>query len=251
MTTVGKIIVAVLGIHLFILLVIVVSGSCSCRRDEAKEPPAQEEAAPAEPEKPAPPVYQVRPFPEKFPRRSCMPDMKESDASGAISNSAFSPGRDLVYVDDPRAWWESDFDGETDDEDDHSMHRALEPAFRRLVELVAMSNATLRVQEAYRPATIHSAQSLHKEGRALDLTCPDLDPSVPKTNPRDGKQVIPSQLSLEILAKLCWAAGFDWVYYEVPRSSGAHLHVSVRRDAVPPPAADGKAPPPAQTPPSP
>ena len=240
MTTVGKIIVAVLGIHLFILLVIVVSGSCSCRRDEAKEPPAQEEeAAPAEPEKPAPPVYQG------------MPDVKESEASGAISNSTFSPGRDLVYVDDPRVWWESDFDGETDDEDDHSMHRALEPAFRRLVELVAMSNATLRVQEAYRPATIHSAQSLHKEGRALDLTCPDLDPSVPKTNPRDGKQVIPSQLSLEILAKLCWAAGFDWVYYEVPRSSGAHLHVSVRRDAVPPPTADGKAPPPAQTPPSP
>ena len=146
------------------------------------------------------------------------------------------------------AWY---FDGETDDEDDHSMHRALEPAFRRLVELVAMSNATLRVQEAYRPATIHSAQSLHKEGRALDLTCPDLDPSVPKTNPRDGKQVIPSQLSLEILAKLCWAAGFDWVYYEVPRNSGAHLHVSVRRDAVPPPAADGKAPPPARTPPRP
>ena len=193
----------------------------------------------------------MRPFPEKFPRRSCMPDVKESEASGAISNSTFSPGRDLVYVDDPRVWWESDFDGETDDEDDHSMHRALEPAFRRLVELVAMSNATLRVQEAYRPATIHSAQSLHKEGRALDLTCPDLDPSVPKTNPRDGKQVIPSQLSLEILAKLCWAAGFDWVYYEVPRSSGAHLHVSVRRDAVPPPTADGKAPPPAQTPPRP
>ena len=232
MTTVGKIIVAVLGIHLFILLVIVVSGSCSCRRDGGKEPPAQEATAPAEPEKPAPPVYQVRPFPDKFPRRSTMPDMKESEASGAISNSTFSPGRDLVYVDDPRVWWESDFDGESDDEDDHSMHRAMEPAFRRLVELVAMSNATLRVQEAYRPSSIHSTLSLHKEGRALDLTCPDLDPSVPKTDPRDGKQVLPSQLSLEILAKLCWAAGFDWVYYEVPKNSGAHLHVSVRRDAA-------------------
>ena len=157
MTTVGKIIVVVLGIHLFILLVIVVSGSCSCRRDGGKEPPAQEETAPAEPEKQAPPVYQVRPFPDKFPRRACMPDMKESEASGAISNSTFSPGRDLVYVDDPRVWWESDFDGEADDEDDHSMHHAMEPAFRRLVELVAMSNATLRVQEAYRPSSIHSA----------------------------------------------------------------------------------------------
>ena len=233
MTTVGKIIVAVLGIHLFILLVIFVSGSCSCRRERDVAPtPTQTDPAPAEPEKPAPPVYQVRPFPDKFPRRACMPDIKESEACGAISNSTFSPGRDLVYVDDSRVWWESDFDGETDDEDDHSMHRAMEPAFRRLVELVAMSNATLRVQEAYRPASIHSAQSLHKEGRALDLTCPDLDPDVPKTSPRDGKQVLPSQLSLEILAKLCWAAGFDWVYYEVPKNSGAHLHVSVRRDAA-------------------
>ncbi len=231
MTNVGKIIVAVLGIHLFILLVIVVTGSCSCRR-EKEPPPEQAESAPAEPEKPEPPVYQVRPFPDKFPRRTCMPDIKESEACGAISNSTFSPGRDLVYVDDPRVWWESDFDGETDDEDDHSMHRAMEPAFRRLIELVAMSNATLRVQEAYRPSSIHSALSLHKEGRALDLTCPDLDPSVPKTDPRDGKQILPSQLSLEILAKLCWAAGFDWVYYEVPKSSGAHLHVSVRRDAA-------------------
>ncbi len=238
MTTVGKIIVAVLGIHLFILLVIVVSGSCSCRHEEGKEQLPQEETAPPEPEKPAPPVYQVRPFPDKFPRRACMPDIKESEASGAISNSTFSPGRDLVYIDDSRVWWESDFDGETDDEDDHSMHRAMEPAFRRLVELVAMSNATLRVQEAYRPATIHSAQSLHKEGRALDLTCPDLDPSVPQTSPRDGKQVLPSPLSLEILAKLCWAAGFDWVYYEVPKNSGAHLHVSVRRDAADRPQTD-------------
>ena len=171
MTTTGKILLAVLGVHLFILLFFFFSGSCSCRRvDDSASSAASPSPPPAEPEKPEPPVYQVRPFPEKFPRRSCMPDVKESEASGAISNSTFSPGRDLVYVDDPRVWWESDFDGETDDEDDHSMHRALEPAFRRLVELVAMSNATLRVQEAYRPATIHSAQSLHKEGRALDLT---------------------------------------------------------------------------------
>ena len=91
-----------------------------------------------------------------------------------------------------------------------------------------MSNATLRVQEAYRPSTIHSALSLHKEGRALDLTCPSLDP---EWNPDDPNAHRPSPKSLEILAKLTWAAGFDWVYYEVPKSSGAHLHVSVRRDA--------------------
>ena len=238
MTTTGKILATVIGIHIAILLCVTVFGSCSCRRaDKPMETKPEEPQAEtkAEPEKPEAEPVQIRPFPAKFPRRACMPDMKESEACGAISNSIFSPGRDLVYVDDPRVWWESDFDGETDDEDDHSMHYAIVPAFRRLVELVAMSNATLRVQEAYRPASIHSTLSLHKEGRALDLTCPDLDPSVPKTSPRDGKQVIPSQLSLEILAKLCWAAGFDWVYYEVPKSSGAHLHVSVRRDAAPAP----------------
>ncbi len=235
MTTTGKILLAVIGIHLAVLLCVTVFGSCSCHRANEDATPGQEAAAAEtkpEPEKPEERIVQIRPFPEKFPRRSCMPDLKESEACGAISNSVFSPGRDLVYVDDPRVWWESDFDGETDDEDDHSMHYAIVPAFRRLVELVAMSNATLRVQEAYRPSSIHSSLSLHKEGRALDLTCPDLDPSAPKTSPRDGSQVLPSPASLEILAKLCWAAGFDWVYYEVPKNSGAHLHVSVRRDAA-------------------
>ena len=239
MTTTGKILLAVIGMHLAVLLCVTVFGSCSCRHADKSEAPEQEETAAetrADPGKPEEKIVQIRPFPAKFQRRSSMPDMKESEACGAISNSVFSPGRDLVYVDDPRVWWESDFDGETDDEDDHSMHYAIVPAFRRLVELVAMSNATLRVQEAYRPTSIHSSLSLHKEGRALDLTCPDLDPAMPKASPRDGTQVLPSALSLEILAKLCWAAGFDWVYYEVPKSSGAHLHVSVRRDAAPPPA---------------
>ncbi len=240
MTTTGKILLAVIAIHIVALLCMTVPGSCSRRRAAPPGEPSPGEAPGQKAEEKEPePLFQVRPFPDKFPRRSCMPDMKESEASGAVSNSLFSPGRDLVYVDDPRVWWESDFDGDADDEDDHSMHYAIVPAFRRLVELVAMSNATLRVQEAYRPANIHSALSLHKEGRALDLTCPDLDPAAPKTSPRDGKQVLPSQVSLEILAKLCWAAGFDWVYYEVPKSSGAHLHVSARRDAAPPPAAEG------------
>lgn len=231
MSTFGKIITAVLSIHIVVLLCVVLSSASCTRKEKAvKEPPVKEEVKAPEPE--PEPVYQVRPFPDKFPRRSCMPDMRESEACGAISNSLFSAGRDLVYVDDPRVWWESDFDGETDDEDDHSMHRALEAPFRRLVELVAMSNATLRVQEAYRPTGIHASMSMHKEGRALDLTCPDLDPAVTgPLDPRDGKQVLPSATSLEILAKLCWAAGFDWVYYEVPKNSGAHLHVSVRRDA--------------------
>lgn len=164
----------------------------------------------------------LRPFPEKFPRRSHLPDLREVEASGPISNSLFSAGRDLVYVDDDRVWWESDNDGETDDECDHSMHRDTELPFRRLVELCVASNATLRVQEAYRPSGIHATLSLHKEGRALDLTCPMLDPD----NPNPEK---PTPKSLEILAKFAWAAGFDWVLYECPRNSGPHIHASVKR----------------------
>lgn len=221
------IIAAVLVCHIIALSL---AGGCGCGRKAKPQPEPEADAeAPAAQEPEAPQIVQVRPFPDRFARGSHMPDIKESEACGAISNSVFSPGRDLVYVEDPHVWWESDFDGETDDEDDHSMHRSIEPAFRRLVAMLEASNATLRVQEAYRPTTIHSSLSLHKEGRALDLTCPDLDPSCERTDPANGAQILPTALSLEILAKMCWAAGFDWVYYEVPKKSGAHIHASCRR----------------------
>ncbi len=224
-----KIIAVVVALHLLVILILSLRGSINQR--EKTEEARPEEVATPEPVVEKKPLYRLRPFPAEFPRRACMPDIREAEASGSVSNSLFSPGRDLVYVNDSRVWWESEFDGEDDDECDHTMHRCIEAPFRRLVELVCASNATLRVQEGYRPKGIHSSTSLHKEGRALDLTCPDLDPSVPKTSPTNPDQVLPTALSLEILAKLCWAAGFDWVYYEVPRSSGAHLHVSMRRDA--------------------
>lgn len=191
--------------------------------DSCEEPVEQEDGVE---EVEIDPLAPVRPFPDAFPPRSCMPDVREIEASGAISNSAFSPGRDLVYVDDQRVWWESDNDGETDDECDHSMHQSMELPFRRLVELCCASNAQLRVQESYRPIGTHSKVSLHKEGRAIDLTCPMLDPS----NPNPEK---PTLKSLEILCKLAWAAGFDWVYFECPKNkyNGPHLHASVRREA--------------------
>ncbi len=163
----------------------------------------------------------VRPFPKKFPKRTKMPGVREVEASGEIVPSSFSAARDLVYVDDERVWWESDHDGETDDECDHSMHISMELPFRRLVELCAASNATLRVQEAYRATGIHAGKSLHKEGRALDITCPSLDP-----DNKDPK--ISTALSLELLSKLAWAAGFDWVYNEWPKNGGPHVHASVR-----------------------
>ncbi len=163
----------------------------------------------------------VRAFPESFPKRSHMPDSPEKEVSGLNVPSHFSAGRDLVYIDDPRVWWESDTDEENDDECDHTMHRDMVLPFKRLVELCAASNATLRVQEAYRASGTHKSNSLHKQGRALDITCPTLDPD----NESDR---ISTQKSLEMLAKLAWAAGFDWVYNEWPRGGGPHVHASVR-----------------------
>jgi len=148
----------------------------------------------------------VREEPAKFPSRTHLPSLREGLASGSIELSTFSPGRDLVYINDTRVWWESDNDAE-DTEDDHTIHKSLEAPLRRLIELVCQNGGTLKVQDAYRPNGVHNRQSLHKEGRAVDVTC--------------------DEIPLEKLAKLCWAAGFDWVYYET--RGGAHVHCSVKR----------------------
>lgn len=152
----------------------------------------------------------ARPLPDAFPRDTYRPALRESTASGAVDLTQFSAGRDLVYVNDDRVWWESDHDKNLDDECDHSIHRAMEIPLRRLIELVVNEGGVLEVHDTYRPSGIHNTRSLHKEGRAIDITC--------------------DQISLEHLARLCWAAGFDWVYYEASAKGGAHVHGSVRRD---------------------
>ena len=119
----------------------------------------------------------------------------------------FDPDRDLIEVDDRRVWWESEHD-KNDTENDHLMHVAMEIPFRRLVEQVVKAGGTLKVQDAYRASGIHASRSLHKEGRGIDLTC--------------------DEIGLEKLAKLTWAAGFDWVLFEAPKKGGWHVHASVR-----------------------
>lgn len=157
----------------------------------------------------------VREIPKDFPANTHMPSTGEGATSGSIDLGTFSAGRDLTYFDDARVWWESDNDT-NDTECDHSIHRALVAPLRRLIELVSQAGGTLEVHDAYRPSGIHAARSLHLEGRAIDVTC--------------------DELGLKELAKLCWAAGFDWVFYESKAKGGAHVHVSVRRDngVVPP-----------------
>lgn len=164
----------------------------------------------------------VRPAPAKFPRNSKMPNKRERDVCGEIVNGKFSPGRDLIFVTDSRVWWESDYDGVSDDECDHSMHRAMEIPFRRLVNLVeAQTKLQLRVQEVYRPEGIHSEKSLHKEGRAIDMT-------LGYKNGEKLKTAAEMNEAYEQLCKLAWQAGFDWVFYEYGSGSGPHVHASIK-----------------------
>ncbi|MFO7870095.1 MAG: hypothetical protein R6V03_01520 [Kiritimatiellia bacterium] len=155
------------------------------------------------PEKP------VRAEPDTFPPNTHLPPAREASVCGSIDLSAFSPESDLVRVEDNRVWWESDHDT-GDDEDDHIVHRLAEGPLRRLIDLVEKNGGRLKVQDAYRPKGVHIPSSLHKEGRAIDVTC-------------EG-------LSLEKLARLCWAAGFDWVYHEAKRPGNEHVHCSVKRE---------------------
>jgi len=136
-----------------------------------------------------------------------MPGKREITYSLPIGTTPFRPEIDLVRVDDDRVWWESDHD-KGDTEDDHLLHRAMEIPLRRLIELTTQAGGRLKVQDTYRATGVHVKKSLHKEGRAIDVTC--------------------DELGLEKLAKLCWASGFDWVFHEASSRGGAHVHASVR-----------------------
>ncbi len=150
----------------------------------------------------------VREILKGFKPNTCLPDAREGTVSGSIDMETFSEEWLTEYYDD-RIWWESEHD-RGDTEDDHVMHRSMVEPLRRLVELVVAEGGHLEVHDAYRPKGVHAPRSLHREGRAIDLTCDDL--------------------GLERLAILCWAAGFDWVYYELKAKKGAHVHCSVRRE---------------------
>ncbi len=199
--------VCVVGLAVFIVI-----DGCGKRKtiDKTKIPV---QAAPAKEVKPPPDLFSpVRPAPKSFPLDSNLPRGKESATCGAIDLKTFNPTNDLIHFEDKRVWFESDYDRQRH-EDDHLMHRSMEVPLRRLVNLLEKKGGKLKIHEAYRAAEsnkIHIANSLHCEGRAVDLTCENYD--------------------LGELAKLAWQSGFDFVLYEKPLRSGVHLHCSVKRE---------------------
>lgn len=194
-----------LVILLTILIGALIKRGCSRQETASVPPPAEQALAKAVPEPTGP---QRRPIPSSFKRDTHKPAGGEGDTSGSIDLTTFSAGRDLIYLEDSRVWWESENDKD-DSECDHSFHKSMKVPFEALVELVVEHGGILKVQDVFRASGVHSATSLHKEGRGLDVTC--------------------EELGLEMLARLCWAAGFDWVYYEASSRGGAHVHCSVRR----------------------
>lgn len=151
----------------------------------------------------------IRSEPSRFLPSTHLPPVRELFVCGSIDLVNFSPSNELIRIDDNRVWWQSDNDEEAT-EDDHIIHVSLETPLRHLIELVHKYGGKLKVHDAYSLKSIHTQLSLHKEGRAVDVTC-------------EG-------LTLEKLAKLCWVAGFDWVFYESGTGNrGAHIHCSVAK----------------------
>jgi hypothetical protein len=136
-----------------------------------------------------------------------VPNQSETTAVGAITGTILkgTPAFDALETNE-------NADIVFKNEDDKRMTKGLKAKLDSLATAVKTEwpERKLRVTEAWSDSSVHAAQSLHREGRAADLTADDKD-----------------QLKLGRLARLAVDSGFGWVFYEDDK----HVHASVAKDA--------------------